>query len=48
MTRNVLAGCSAVLGFALAVYVSIVPMQPLLWLSLVLLIGVPVVLAQKD
>ena len=48
MTRNVLAGCSAVLGFAFAVYVSIVHVQPLLWLSLVLMIVVPVVLAQKD
>lgn len=48
MNRNILAGCSAVLGFALAVYVSIVQVQPLLWLSLVLMIGVPLVLAQKD
>lgn len=48
MTRNVLAGSSAILGFALAVYVSIVHVQPLLWLSLVLMIGVPLVLAQKD
>lgn len=48
MTRNALAGCSAALGFALAVYVSTVPVQPLLWLSLVLMLGVPAVLAHKD
>lgn len=48
MNRNILAGCSVALGFALAVYVSIVQVQPLLWLSLVLMIGVPFVLAQKD
>lgn len=48
MTRNALAGCSAALGFALAVCMSIVQVQPLLWLSLVLMLVVPVVLAQKD
>lgn len=48
MNRNILAGCSATLGFALAVYVSIAQVQPLLWLSLVLMIVVPLVLAQKD
>ncbi len=48
MARNALAGCSSTLGFALAVYVSIVPVQPLLWLSLVLMLGVPAILAQKD
>lgn len=48
MTRNALAGCSAALGFALAVCASIVQVQLLLWLSLVLMLVVPAVLAQKD
>lgn len=48
MNRNAIAGCFVAVGFALAVYVSIVPVQPLLWLSLVLMLGVPAALAQKD
>lgn len=43
--KNVLAAVSIICGFLISVYVSLTGGGPLLWLSLVLLLVVPMVLA---
>ena len=43
--KNVLAAVSIICGFLISVYVSLTGGSPLLWLSLVLLLVVPMVLA---
>lgn len=43
--KNVLATVSVICGFLISVYVSLVGGSPLLWLSLVLILVVPMVLA---
>ena len=45
MMKNVLAAVSVICGFLISVYVSLVGGSPLLWLSLVLILVVPMALA---